>query len=159
MTTITLHNYQSHYFSQLAQVYSDAVIEQASPVYRPEQIAMWADYPSSHPADFAALLKEGTVLMALSKSHHVVGFGQLNPRNYVSLLYVLRDYSRQGIATTIYNQLEHLARIDMQSTISVTASKVSKPLFEKLGFELIEDELSLRNNIEFERFIMVKPLL
>lgn len=158
MSTITFIYYKNAYQNQLAQLYYNAVTELALPFYNSAQIDMWANYPMQNSAAFSKLLLQGNVLIAIDGNNKAVGFGQLHPNNYLSLLYISPQHSRQGIGTAIYEQLEEIAINSHQSMISVTASKLSKPLFEQLGFELIDTEIALRNNIEFERYNMVKLL-
>ncbi|MCG3864677.1 MULTISPECIES: GNAT family N-acetyltransferase [unclassified Photobacterium] len=158
MTSITLCNYKQHYQQELSQLYYDAITKLAPAYYNQQQIKLWADYPRKYPEEFAELLMQGNVIMALNNKGTVIGFGQLNPQSYVSLLYVKPQYHRLGVASTIYKHLEQLAYITHQTTLSVTASKLSQPLFEKLGFELIDTEIVIRTDIQFERYNMVKLL-
>ncbi|PSV63670.1 GNAT family N-acetyltransferase [Photobacterium profundum] len=124
--------------------------------YTKHQVQMWADYPIQYFDEFKAMLANGHTYVAISSCGEILGFGQLCPTDYVTLLYVLPEYSRAGVGTTIYKQLEDIAQDNQQKCLSVTASKISKGLFEKLGFEVIDTEISLRNGIEFERYNMVK---
>lgn len=157
-TPCSLQMYQPCYQNKLAQIFHNAVIELAPPFYNAAQIALWANFPIHHSDAFGELLLQGHTVIAFTPDDDIAGFGQLHPNNYVSLLYVSPHYQRQGIATTIYHQLETLARRHQQATLTVTASKLSQPLFEKMGFELLETEYALRNNIAFERYLMMKIL-
>ncbi|WP_318423121.1 GNAT family N-acetyltransferase [Photobacterium leiognathi] len=158
MRPITFINYSDTFKKQLTEIYSQSIIQLAPPFYNSAQIEMWANYPQQHPEAFAELLQQGDVIIAIDAHNHAIGFGQLHPHNYISLLYVSPQASRQGIGRAIYQQLEQIAIKTHQTTISVTASKLSKPLFKQFGFELIDTEIAVRNGIEFERYNMVKIL-
>ena len=158
MTSIQFRNYKPRYEQELSQLYYDAITKLAPAYYHPQQVKIWADYPRKHPNEFAKLLTQGTVIMAINSKGKVMGFGQLHPKNYIALLYTLPEFNRLGVASAIYSKLEQLAYISHQTTLSATASKLSLPLFRKLGFELIDTEVAVRDNITFERYNMVKLL-
>ena len=158
MNIYPLRAFISDDLNAVAEIYYQAAKTLGQDFYSPEQIAIWADYPRSHPDEFEALINQGHTLVAVNKNNQPIAFGQLHPTNHLTLLYVLPEYSRQGLGKQLYTTLEAIALANNQVNMSVTASKVSKALFEQLGFELIEEEVSLRNNIPFERYNMVKVL-
>ncbi|MEH6532329.1 MAG: GNAT family N-acetyltransferase [Photobacterium frigidiphilum] len=156
MTTITLRPYNPTDTERLAHIYTQAALILGKTQYTEQQVQMWADYPIQYFHEFKAMLSNGHTYVAASGCGEIIGFGQIHPTDYVTLLYVLPEYSRTGVGQTIYKQLENIAQDNQQKCVSVTASKISKGLFEKLGFEVIDTEISLRNGIEFERYNMVK---
>ncbi|WP_041395302.1 GNAT family N-acetyltransferase [Photobacterium profundum] len=156
MTTVTLRPYNPNDTKRLAHIYTQAALILGKTQYTEQQVQMWADYPVQYFDEFTTMLSNGDTYVAISDCGEILGFGQLCPTDYVTLLYVLPEYSRAGVGTTIYKQLENITQEDKQKCVSVTASKISKGLFEKLGFEVIDTEISLRNGIEFERYNMVK---
>ncbi|MCW8328589.1 GNAT family N-acetyltransferase [Photobacterium sp. SDRW27] len=158
MNIYPLRAFISDDIDAVADIYHRAATTLGKDFYSPEQITTWADYPRSYPDEFETLVNQSHTLVAVNNNNQPIAFGQLHPSNHLTLLYVLPEYSRQGLGKKIYLTLEAIAIANSQSTISVTASKVSKSLFEQLGFELIEEEVSVRNNIPFERYNMVKVL-
>ena len=158
MAIYPLRAFISNDIDAVAQIYSQAASKLGQEYYSPEQLAMWADYPRRHFAEFEQLISQGHTLVAVDHINQPIAFGQLHPNNHLTLLYVLPEYSRRGIGKQIYTALEAIALDKGEKILSVTASKVSKELFIQLGFELIEKEVSLRNNIPFERYNMVKML-
>jgi putative acetyltransferase len=159
MTTVTLRPYNPTDTERLAHIYTQAALILGKTQYTEQQVQIWADYPIQYFDEFKAMLSNGHTYVAASGCGEILGFGQLCPTDYVTLLYVLPEFSRAGVGTTIYKQLEIIAQDNQQKCLSVTASKISKGLFEKLGFEVIDTEISLRNGIEFERYNMVKILI
>lgn len=158
MQIFPLRAYISDDIGTLARIYQQSATELGSPYYSAEQIEIWAGYPQNNSDEFEELLGQGHTLVATDDKNKPVAFGQLHPENHLTLLYVLPEFSRKGIGKQICATLEAIARSKGQKSLSVTASKVSKGLFEQLGFELIEEEISLRNNVAFERYNMVKQL-
>jgi len=143
----------------IAAIYRDAVLGTGPAMYDPAQVAAWATYPDDL-ADFAAQLATGfTIVAVATDSGQPVAFGQLDPADIVSFLYCLPDYSRQGIGTAIYQQLENEARRCGQARLETDASRISRPLFEKHGFQVTSSEEVFRSGTRIERFHMWKQLL
>jgi putative acetyltransferase len=140
----------------LAAIYREAVLVTGPAAYDPPQVAAWATYPDDL-ADFAEQLASGHTLVAVATGRPVA-FGQLDPADIISFLYCLPDHSRQGIATAICQQLEEESRRCGQTKLETDASRISRPLFEKLGFEVAGSEHVTRSGTRIERFHMCKQL-
>ncbi len=151
---MTIRPYSPTDAEAIAAVYRDAVRGIGPQAYTAEQVAMWSSWPD-HREEFAACLARGLTLVAQEEGR-IVAFGQLEPVDHVVLLYCAPSHSRQGIATTIHAQLEAHAFAAGVNTLSTCASRISRPLFEKLGYEVVQIEKPVRDGIEFERFKMVK---
>lgn len=140
----------------LAELYRDSVLRLGSLAYAPPQIAAWASYPDDAPK-FTETLKQGISLVSV-EGGELAAFGQLNPSDCVSLLYCGGRFARRGHATAIYRQLEAAARRQKIAVLRTTASRVSRPFFEKQGFSLVEVERNIFKGVEFERFKLEKPI-
>lgn len=158
MPDFTLRPFAIEDTPRLAQIYSRAAAISGKGHYTQAQIEMWASFPLQHFDEFQTILLQGYTYLAADHRGNPIGFAQLHPTNHLTLLYVLPEFSRQGVGQQLYQHLETIAIADKQTFISVTASKISKGMFEKMGFIAIETELSLRNNIAFERYNMTKYL-
>jgi len=158
MTAFTLRPFEIEDTPTLARIYTRAATISGREHYSQMQIDMWANFPVQHFDEFQAMLMQGHTYLATDHQGNPIGFAQLHPTNHLTLLYVLPEFSRQGVGQRLYQHLEAIAIADKQTCISVTASKISKGLFEKMGFISVETEISLRNNIAFERYNMTKFL-
>ena len=118
----------------LAELYRDSARGLGPQAYSPAQIAVWASYPDDFPA-FCERLQRGVSLVSL-EGGEIAGFGQLDPDDYIALLYTATRFARLG----------------------TTASFLSRSLFARHGFELIEIEHSVFKGVTFERFKMAKYL-
>lgn len=148
--------YQPSDAEEIAKIYRDAVIGVGSIAYNSKQIEVWSSYPENI-EEFRGLLGEGLTLVGLHESQ-LVAFGQLNPPNHIAFLYTATQFARCGYATIIYQQLEAKAIEEGVQRLHVEASRIAKHFFLKMGFRLIEAEVVMRQNIEFERFKMEKIL-
>lgn len=141
----------------VAAVYRDAVLSIGPQQYTPEQVKVWASFANDTDA-LARHLADGLTLVAIVHKQ-LVAFGQLHPADHLSLLYTSKRHARKGIATAIYQQLEDHARTSNVSHVDTQASRISRPFFETKGYELVETETVMRENISFERFKMRKQLV
>jgi putative acetyltransferase len=88
----------------------------------------------------------------------IVGFSTLKNFEYIDLLYVDKDFQKQGVALNLFNVMEKTViqnkRTELTSDVSITA----KPFFEKIGFKTIEKQTVIRDNIGLLNYKMVKSL-
>lgn len=147
-------------WAQVVEVYADAVRSLATPLYLPEQIEAWASHP----------LESGSVRDALERGHGLVGhppakptsveaFALLDPPDRLALLYCRGRSSRQGLATALVRALEEQARAAGHNRLRTEASKLSRPLLERLGWAVDSPEEILFAGQPFLRWRMSISLL
>ncbi|HEY4804349.1 MAG TPA: GNAT family N-acetyltransferase [Paraburkholderia sp.] len=140
----------------LAALFRASVTALAASHYDAAQRAAWAA-AADDLADFDVRLARGVTLVAQSGGA-AVAFGQLFPLDHVEMLYVAPAWSRRGIATAMLARFEALARAARSSVLTVDASALSRPVFERAGFSLISSELVLCDGVSLPRFHLCKPL-
>lgn len=148
--------YRSEDAEALASLYRAAVRETGPSAYSPEQVEAWAAYPEDIEV-FRASLLEGLTIIA-EAGGAPAAFGDLQRDGHVRLLYTHPDYARCGLASAILQRLEEQARAWRCAELTTTASRISRPVFERAGFRMQQAETGFRNGIEFERFNMAKRL-
>lgn len=119
-------------------------------------MAAWARYPEDL-EEFRARLAQGATRVALD-GDTPVGFGQLNPADYINFLYVAPTHARRGVAQAIYDALEAQARQLGTATLRAAASRLSKPFFKKNGWTVVQIEQAPRYDVVFERYLMEKAI-
>jgi putative acetyltransferase len=124
--------------------------------YSPAHVDAWARYPEDIEA-FRAQLAQGATLVALD-GETPIGFGQLNPGDYVNFLYVAPTHARRGVAQAIYDALEAQARNLGTAALRAAASRLSKRFFEKNGWTVVQIEQAPRYDVVFERYLMEKVI-
>lgn len=154
LNMITLRPYAASDTTSLAAVYRDAVRTLGPQCYNPQQVAMWTSFPESL-GDFQTRLSQGVTLVAID-GDAPVAFGQLHPADHLSLLYCRGSHARRGIASQLYDALEPHAMHGGADHIDTEASHLSRPLFERKGFVVVEEERVERQGVVFERFKMRK---
>lgn len=140
----------------LAALFRASVTTLAASRYDAAQRAAWAA-AADDLADFDARLARGLTLVAQC-GEAPVAFGQLFPHDHVEMLYVAPAWSRRGLATALVARLEALARESRAAVLTVDASALARPVFERAGFSLISAESVLRDGVSLRRFHLCKPL-
>ncbi|NEO73415.1 MAG: GNAT family N-acetyltransferase [Moorea sp. SIO3H5] len=151
-----IRNYQVSDAKAVFDVYKNAIMGIASQAYNSKQVEIWSSYPKDID-QFTKRLSMGITVVAVD-SNNIVAFGQLHPANHIDLLFTAKDYSRQGYATAIYQQLEDEALRQSVNCLYTEASRISKYFFLKQGFTIIEPETVFLSGVGFERFRMEKVI-
>lgn len=138
------------------RVFKDAVLNIGTHAYSEEQVRAWAAFADD--SLFDDQLKEGITLVAEAQDE-IVGFGQLHPLNHIALLYVDSRHANQRIGSGLAKRLERHAEDSGMKAVSVEASKIARPFFEKQGYSVLDEEVIDRNGVEFERYLMHKRIV
>jgi putative acetyltransferase len=156
MDDVNIRRYKPDDAECIAELYRKSVREIAIGMYTPEEVEAWASY-ADEIEELRHRLAEGLTLVAESEDG-LVAFGQLKPLDHLEFLYTVKKYSRMGIATEIYKRLERHALANGAGYLTTDASRVSKPLFESLGFRLECPVVERRKGVDIECFKMKKEL-
>ena len=145
--------------ARVVEVYADAVRTLAAPLYQPEQIHAWALHPLQNKS-FEEALVRGHGLVATASGHptSVEGFALLDPPDRLALLYCRGRSSRQGLGTLLVQTLENHARSEGHSRLRTEASRLSRPLLERLGWTVDGEEHILFAGQPFVRWRMSTTL-
>lgn len=104
-------------------------------IYSPAQQSQWApQVPETE--RWRLRLSQQEVFLAV-QGQALAGFISLAPEGLIDYLYVDPDFQRQGMAQHLYDCVEALALSRGYQRLSVEASQVARPFFEKQGFVLI----------------------
>jgi putative acetyltransferase len=156
MDDVNIRRYKPEDAEDIAGLFEKSVREIAIEMYTPEEVEAWASY-ADELEEIRHKLAEGLTLVAES-GNRLVAFGQLKPPGHIEFLYTIKPYSRRGLATLIYKRLEDHAHLKGAGYLTTDASRISKPLFERLGFRLECPVIEKRKGVELECFKMRKEL-
>ncbi|MGS0727882.1 GNAT family N-acetyltransferase, partial [Shewanella sp. 0m-11] len=81
-----------------------------------------------------------------------------NSRGYIDSLYVHPDYQGRGIARQLYTELAQWASQREFDELSVDASKLSRPLFESMGFKVRHRSYQEKRGVVIMGYYMLKKL-
>ena len=150
---ITIRDYVAADYTAVKEIYRSAICQLGAACYSPAQVHAWAGHADDDIA-FAAWLDASIILVAVDDNAAVLGFGGLERPARISCLFVAPRSARKGVGSAL---VEHLLSLEpSQSGYTTEASELSKPLFEKFGFRVVEVEQTEVNNVTFARFRMHK---
>jgi len=153
---VTIRRYRPEDAEAISDLYRNSVTEIGIERYSQAEVEAWASY-ADEIEELRHRLAEGLTLIAECRGR-MAAFGQLKPANRVEFLYTLKDFSRMGIATLLYGRLEEAAVASGSRVLHTDASRISRPLFEKMGFFLVEAVVEERKGVKLECFVMRKEL-
>lgn len=124
--------------------------------YDEQQIKVWA-LGVNNKERWKDIMTKQFVLVA-EHTEKIVGFATLANGSYIDLLYVHKDYQRQGIAKLLLDEITKEAIRLGTTTLKSDVSKTAKPFFAINGFEQLKEQMSLRQGVALINYKMTKQL-
>jgi putative acetyltransferase len=143
----------------LADIARSAITITAAPAYQPDQIASWSGSFSDEQLDE---IIASTSVFVVEHRGDVAGFASLavadNGRDVVDLLYVEPRFTGRGVARCALEAVEAAARRRGVSELWADASVPAVPVFEHLGYAVVERYEKTRGAITFPNTWLAKQL-
>ena len=152
---ITLRDYTIADGDTLLSVFRDAVSVTGLDAYPLQHVLAWLASADDDNA-FIRDLSLGITRVAVDEQGRSVGFAQMHPLGHIRMLYVLPQYSRQGVGGRLLADLLRICRESGWRHLTTDASRLSLRLFARFGFCVIEVQQVDRNGVWIERFRMDK---
>ncbi len=125
-------------------------------IYSKAQLEAWSPSPPDYRYWNNRLRKTAPFLAIVNGN--IAGFIELKKDGYIDCMYVDNSYQRQGIATALIVYVSKLAVQLGSQQLYVDASIIAKPLFERLGFEVLKENTVVRCGQELLNYSMLKQL-
>lgn len=151
-----LRIYKRQDFPLLAELFYNTVHIVNAKDYNKAQLDVWASGNVEEKKWNKAFLENYTVVALINNI--VVGFGDMDKKGYLDMLYVHKDFQGGGIGTAIVNELEKNAFSCGNSHFTTHASVTAKPFFEKRGYTALCENKVVRSGIELKNYIMEKTV-
>jgi putative acetyltransferase len=116
----------------LAAIFAASVEELTGDDYDAGQQAAWAALADDETAFAERLAGQLTLIATMDGAP--VAFASLRGNDHIDMLYVHPAVARQGVATSLVDALEKLARARGAAKLTVDASDTAKAFFDKLGY-------------------------
>lgn len=145
--------------TELQKLFLDTVNEICKADYNDDQIEAWTSDTKSNANRLRWIdtLTRQFVLVA-QQHNNIIGFVTLDNGNYIDFLYIHKNHQRQGIADSLYKNIEIEAKREKQTVLTYDVSKTARPFFEKVGFEVIKKQTVVRQGVELTNFKMKKEI-
>ena len=131
MSEVSLRPYVATDAHRCAEIFRASIEELAADDYNSEQREAWASRANDE-AGFGKSLAGMLTLVALIDGEEA-GFASLKGPDVIHMLFVAPEFARRGAGATLVDALMKLAAARGATRLSVEASEVAKPLFEKLA--------------------------
>ncbi len=141
-------------FSEVRQVYADAITSQGEELYTKEQIQAWVSL-AWLPGVLDKSLVEGKGWISC-ENQSIAAFVVRYPFNRLALLYCRGNFARRGHASLLLDQVEREAREEGHTRLVTEASLFSYSLLLRRGWQLVTNERIDIAGVSFERFFMEK---
>ncbi|WP_158595164.1 GNAT family N-acetyltransferase [Oceanobacillus piezotolerans] len=141
---------------QILKLFRETVLTVNLGDYSEKQVEVWANSTTNAEALGKRLEESFTYVAVIDKQ--IVGFVNLNNKGEVDLLYIHKNYQRQGIATKLLAQIEKVAKSKGLSEMFTEASITAKPFFELQGYKVLKKQTKNLKGTDFINFIMKKNI-
>lgn len=144
-----IRRYKNEDCKTVSKLFYETVHSVNAKDYTAEQLSVWANNADSLKSRGNDLFQQYTLIAEINGE--TVGFGSIDKSGYLDLLFVHKNYQKQGIATALCNELEK----DF-SIIKTYASVTAKPFFENRGYVVVKEQEVERNCIKLKNYEMIK---
>jgi putative acetyltransferase len=120
--------------------------------YTPEQLRSWSAGTESEQRWMGVIDSQHSLVV--EAAGNVLGFASLKGGSYVDLMFVHKDFQRQGIAHLLLENLLAEASHAGARRVTTHASKTARPFFERNGFSLVREKVKIIGGVEIRNFEM-----
>ena len=156
MSAVALRPYLRTDAKRCAEIFRLSIEELAADDYDEEQREAWASRADDEAA-FGARLQEALTLLAVIDGA-IAGFASLKGVDEIDMLFVDPEFARHGVGRTLIDALTRLAEARGAKRLTVEASDVARPLFDRQGFSAQKRNLVRVGDQWLANTTMVKTL-
>lgn len=141
---------------QIQKLFVETILTICKDDYSAEQIQAWTSSVENTERWLDKLNSHYFVVAEVPGQ--IVGFASLENDNHIDLLFVHKDFQRQGIANKLYSVIEEEALKKKATTLNSNVSETARPFFEKKGFKTIMPKLNMIMGVEIYNYTMAKQI-
>lgn len=144
---------------QLQKLFVDTVTTICKTDYNNDQIEAWTSDTKNNTKGqrWLDIMSNQFVLVA-QQAEKIIGFATLDSGQFIDLLYVHKDYQRQGVAGRLYADIENEAKRQKRTILTSDVSKTARPFFEKQKFKVVTEQAVNRKSVILTNYKMTKTL-
>lgn len=147
-----IRHYRAGDHGEIATIFCRAIHEIACADYTEEQRLVWSSRrPNPEYWRDRCELKRPFVAVTGTQ---ISGFLELDPDGHIDCAYVNPDFQRRGVMTLLVGHAIDTATRMRLPSLYVEASITARPLFEKMGFQWIADNLVEIGGVTLRNFRM-----
>lgn len=150
-SAITIRKYRNTDCEKISKLFYETVHAINAKDYSDKQLFAWAKNENQLQTRQDDLLEQNTLIAEINEE--LVGFASITNTGYLDLLFVHKDYQRQGVAKKLCDEAERLFPV-----VTTYASITAKPFFEKRGYAVICENVAERLGVKLINYKMQKNL-
>ncbi len=127
-----IRNYTPEHTKEIVELFYSAVHAIDSTIYSDKQKQAWAPIPPDYDQWCLRLARNKTYLAIID--HKVAGFIVLERSGHIDCIFTHPEHEGKGVACLLYSNIEIFAKARNMEGLSIEASIVAKPFFERRGF-------------------------
>ncbi|WP_022929988.1 GNAT family N-acetyltransferase [Patulibacter americanus] len=155
-TSIVVRPYTDGDARPTLEAFVRAIRETAAGDYTPAQIAAWLG--SDRDAATWDAQRRAVATRVAVLDGRIAGFADLDPHGHVDMLFVHPDRGGRGVASALLHDIVRAADDAGLAELTVEASVTARPVFERHGFVLLEEQSVPRGGERLTNFRMRRPL-
>ena len=148
-----IQTYSHRYLPQMEAIYRDSIRELACDYYTSEQIEVWSSVFDEE-VDFQGWVERAITFVAVTGQSRCMGFSGIERSGHIASLFVSPEWARRGVGSQLLRRVLEEANSMGCTRLSVDASELSRPLFEKYGFHLLGVEHKTIKGVDLSRYKM-----
>jgi putative acetyltransferase len=138
----------------ILRLFKDCVLTVCRVDYSLEQLNVWASAAANIQRWKDKIQLQYFIVAHVNKK--LVGFGALENKHLIDLLYVQKDCQRSGVGSKIFESLESMAQIHGIRVLKAEVSKTAKHFFEAKGFAVVLEQSKQIEGIVLNNYQMTK---
>ncbi|NLR67064.1 GNAT family N-acetyltransferase [Chitinophaga varians] len=142
----------------LRDLYQGTIRAVNSKDYNPEQVAAWAGR-GNRLSSLERRINTQHFYVAETPEKVIAGFASLEDDGEFDMMFVHKDFQRQGVATLLAEQIIHKAQELKLPALTAYVSITAKPFFEKMGFEVVKAQTVDIDGVMLNNYEMTKKLV
>ena len=142
------------YLPEIHRLFVEIIYSVCANDYSQEQLQVWASGIRNRERWLDRLKHQFFLVAQLGK--RIVGFASLANGDYVDVMYVHKDYQRQGIAHRLLAELEKESQKKGVIILKSDVSRTARPFFEREGYRVIREQTKIIDSVEISNFSMEK---
>jgi putative acetyltransferase len=140
----------------IVSFFKECVLMVSQDYYSQGQLEAWAS-ASENISRWLNKIETQFFLIAFN-NRMLVGFGSLEGKDTIDLLYVHKSFQRSGVASLLFNRLQQRAQQLRASVSKADVSKGARGFFEHKGFHVVTNQINKIHDIDLENHRMIKEL-
>ncbi len=151
-----IRNYTPEYTEEIVKLFYSSVHAIDSKIYSNKQKQAWTPIPPDYDQWRLRLARNKTYLAIIN--HKVAGFVVLELNGYIDCIYTHPEHEGKGVACLLYSNVGIFAKARNMEGLSIKASIVAKPFFERRGFVVQHKNRVEKSGQNLTNFSMEKQL-